>query len=171
MPRYVAFLRGVSPMNLKMPELKKCLEQEGFTDVVTVLSSGNAVFDSRGADNEALERRIEKATEQRLGRGFSTIVRSVSELQKMLDSDPFSEFKLGPKDKRVVTFFKKTAPRGIKLPVQKDEASILKIQGREAFSAYQPSPGNPVFMVLIEKTFGNEITTRTWDTVRKCVSK
>jgi len=26
MPRYAAFLRGVSPMNAKMPELKKCFE-------------------------------------------------------------------------------------------------------------------------------------------------
>jgi uncharacterized protein (DUF1697 family) len=44
MPRYVAFLRGVSPMNAKMPELKKCFESAGFTDVKTLLSSGNVVF-------------------------------------------------------------------------------------------------------------------------------
>ncbi len=35
------------------------------------------------------------------------------------------------------------------------------------FSAYLPSPKGPVFMTLIEKTFGKEVTTRTWDTVRK----
>jgi hypothetical protein len=27
MPRYAAFLRGVSPMNAKMPELKKAFEE------------------------------------------------------------------------------------------------------------------------------------------------
>jgi hypothetical protein len=27
-----------------------------------------------------------------------------------------------------------------------------------------------VFMSLIEKAFGTEITTRTWDTVRKCAA-
>lgn len=26
----------------------------------------------------------------------------------------------------------------------------------------------PVFMTLIEKTFGTAATTRTWDTVKKC---
>ena len=31
MPRYVAFLRGVSPMNAKMPELKAAFEAAGFT--------------------------------------------------------------------------------------------------------------------------------------------
>ncbi len=47
MPRYAAFLRGVSPMNAKMPELRKAFEAAGFTEVKTVLSSGNVVFDAR----------------------------------------------------------------------------------------------------------------------------
>jgi uncharacterized protein (DUF1697 family) len=47
MPRYLAFLRGVSPMNAKMPELKRCFEAAGFTDVKTVLANGNVAFDAR----------------------------------------------------------------------------------------------------------------------------
>ena len=41
--RYVAFLRGVSPMNARMPELKACFEAAGFSGVRTLLSSGNMV--------------------------------------------------------------------------------------------------------------------------------
>ena len=59
MPRYVAFLRGVSPMNAKMPELKNCFEAEGFTDVRTLLSSGNVVFNARSSSVAALERRAD----------------------------------------------------------------------------------------------------------------
>jgi len=33
--------------------------------------------------------------------------------------------------------------------------------------AYLPTPKGPVFMTLIEKTFGKDVTTRTWDTVAK----
>lgn len=44
MLRYAALLRGVSPTNLRMPELKDALETAGFEDVKTVLSSGNALF-------------------------------------------------------------------------------------------------------------------------------
>ena len=47
MPRYAAFLRGVSPMNAKMPDLKAAFEAAGFTDVKTLLSSGNLVFTAR----------------------------------------------------------------------------------------------------------------------------
>jgi uncharacterized protein (DUF1697 family) len=41
------------------------------------------------------------------------------------------------------------------------------MQGGEVFSAYVPSPRGAVFMTLVEKTFGKEVTTRTWATVRK----
>ena len=75
MPRYVAFLRGVSPQNAKMPELKRCFEGAGFSDVRTLLSSGNVAFTSRTSSPEALERRAEKAIESELGRSFGTIVR------------------------------------------------------------------------------------------------
>jgi len=46
MPRFVAFLRGVSPLNARMPELKSSFEAAGFRNVRTVLSSGNVVFDA-----------------------------------------------------------------------------------------------------------------------------
>ena len=43
-------------------------------------------------------------------------------------------------------------------------------KNQEIFSAYVPGPKGPVFMALIEKTFGTDLTTRTWDTVRKCAA-
>ena len=48
-----------------------------------------------------------------------------------------------------------------------DGARILAALGREVFSSYVPGPRGPVFMTLIEKTFGKDVTTRTWDTVKK----
>jgi uncharacterized protein (DUF1697 family) len=56
MPRYVAFLRGVSPMNAKNMELKRSFEGAGLTDVKTVLSSGNIVFNARAKSETALVR-------------------------------------------------------------------------------------------------------------------
>ena len=41
------------------------------------------------------------------------------------------------------------------------------MKGREVFSAYVPSPKGPVFMALIEKALGKDVTTRTWETVGK----
>jgi uncharacterized protein (DUF1697 family) len=72
MPRYVAFLRGVSPMNAKMPELKRCFEGCGLTEVKTLLSSGNVVFNARAASEATLQRKVEAAMTKQLGRPFFT---------------------------------------------------------------------------------------------------
>src|SRR5262245_3865248 len=87
MPRYVAFLRAVGPMNASMPALKRCFERAGFADVRTLLSSGNVVFDARAAFERALERKAEAAMAKELGRTFLTIVRPVDALKRLIASD------------------------------------------------------------------------------------
>ena len=168
MPRYVAFLRGVSPMNARMPELKRAFESAGFTEVRTVLSSGNVVFDSRKSAVATLERKAEKAMDAELGKSFLTIVRSTEYLQALLDADPFEEFDLSADAKRIVTFLREPAAKRMALPPEKDGARILKVAGSEVLAKYVPSPKGPAFMTLLERTFGKDITTRTVDTVRKC---
>ena len=168
MPRYVAFLRGVSPMNARMPELKRCFEVEGFSDVRTLLSSGNVVFNARASSVATLERRAEKAMQSELGKSFATIVRAAEYLQDLVQSEPFAEFGLPPTAKRVITFLRRPAEPKLRLPIEKDGASILAFTGSEVLAAYLPSPKGPVFMSLLERTFGKDITTRTLDTVRKC---
>ncbi len=170
MPRYVAFLRGVSPMNAKMTELKRCFEGIGFTNVKTVLSSGNVVFDTRAASEAELERKAETAMAKQLGRVFYTIVRPVSALRDLVEADPYAAFRLQANEKRVVTFLREPHKAKVSLPLEADGVRILVMNGREVFTAYVPNPRGPVFMTMIERTFGTNVTTRTWDTVRKCTT-
>lgn len=167
MPRYAAFLRGVSPMNAKMPALQRSFEAAGFGAVKTVLSSGNVVFDARTASPASLERKAEAAMSAHLGRRFLTIVRPVEALQALLAADPFAAFSLPPDAKRVVTFLREPAGQDLERPIERDGARILCVRGAEVFSAYVPGPRGPVFMTLIEKTFGVDVTTRTWETVAR----
>lgn len=168
MPRYVAFLRGVSPKNAKMAELKRAFESAGFTDVKTVLSSGNVAFSARAASERALARRAETAMETMLGRTFYTIVRPASDLLDLVESNPYAVFDVPAQAKRVVTFLDVAGTSRLALPAETDGVRILDVKGREVFTVYVPSPRGPVFMTMIEKTFGDQVTTRTWDTVRKC---
>lgn len=167
MPRYAALLRGVSPQNLKMSALKACLEDAGFTSVKTLLSSGNAVFDSPAASEAALSKRLEAAMASKLGRTFESFVRSQADLQALVATDPYERFRLPADARRVVTFLRQQRSALPALPLEKDGARILCVEGREVLSAYVVSPKGPVFMTLLEKTFGKDITTRTWDTVTK----
>lgn len=165
--RYAAFLRGVSPMNCKMPELKAAFEAAGFTDVRTLLSSGNVVFSARAATPAALQRKAEAAMQRHLGQPFLTIVRPVDALRELLASDPFRAFRLDAAAKRIVTFLRQRHPASLRLPIELEGARILSLRGTEVLSAYVRTPKGPVFMTLIEKTFGREQTTRTWETVAK----
>ncbi|HUJ28035.1 MAG TPA: DUF1697 domain-containing protein [Myxococcales bacterium] len=158
MPRYAAFLRGVMPMNAKMPELKRRFEKAGFTEVSTLLSSGNVVFTARA---EPDEREVSEVA------GFGAFVRSIDELRALVDGDPFAAHPTPANGKRVVTFLRAAPADRPALPLALHGASILALYGAEAISFYTPGPHGPVFMTLIEKTFGRDVTTRTWDTVRK----
>jgi uncharacterized protein (DUF1697 family) len=164
MPRYAAFLRAVSAQNAKMPALKEAFESAGFTAVRTVL---NVVFDARRASDATLEHCAEAAMRERLGQSFLTIVRPVEHLQALLAADPFRRFRLRPGSKRVVTFLRAEPDAVVALPLERQGARLLALEGRELLTAYVPSPKGAPFMVLIERTFGKAITTRTWDTVAK----
>jgi uncharacterized protein (DUF1697 family) len=167
MPRYAAFLRGVSPMNAKMPELKKAFEAAGFSDVSTLLSSGNVVFTASSTSEATLQEKAEAAMTKQLGRTFVTIVRPIAVLREMLESDPYSAFSLPPAAKRIVTFLRQPPASKITLPDEIHGARILAVDGCNVFSVYSPTPKGPVFMTLIDKTFGPDQTTRTWQTVTK----
>jgi len=167
MPRYAAFLRGVSPMNAKMSQLKAAFEAAGFADVRTVQSSGNVIFTAPRASPATLQRKAEAAMTHHLGRHFLTIVRPVAALVEMLAADPYRPFRLPGGAKRIVTFLRDPPATRLELPVELDGARILCVKGGDAFGAYERNPKGPVFMTLIDKTFGKQQTTRTWDTIAR----
>jgi uncharacterized protein (DUF1697 family) len=160
-------------MNCKMADLKGALEDAGFSGVKTILASGNVVFAApaaRASSDAALASKVEAAIEKGLDRSFPVIVRAVDALAEILDADPYAAFRVAAGAKRVVTFLKDAPKAKLSLPLEIDGARILCVQGSEVFTAYVPHPKGPVFMTLIEKTFGKNVTTRTWDTVKKVVA-
>lgn len=169
MPKYAALLRGVMPTNCRMADLKKALESAGFTDVKTVISSGNAVFSTRKASETTITKKCEAAMQKVMGRTFMTIVRSIDDLQALLDRDYFATQKLPPNAKRNVTFIAKQPTTKPKLPVDMRGARICGVEGDVAYTYYVPGLADPSFMTAIEKTFGKSVTTRTWETVGRIV--
>ncbi|HEX7336325.1 MAG TPA: DUF1697 domain-containing protein, partial [Gemmatimonadales bacterium] len=127
MPRYAAFLRGVMPTNARMPDLKQAFEVAGFTDVRTVLSSGNLVFSARTTSEADLQQRAEAAMAKHLGRTFLTLVRPIDGLRQMLASEPHQRFPLPVDAKRIVTFLREPPPSKLKLPIEAGGVRILAI--------------------------------------------
>jgi uncharacterized protein (DUF1697 family) len=150
-----------------MPVLQAALEEDGFTEVRTLLSSGNVVFSGRRMSDSTIEKKVVATIEKNVGKTFGVIIRSIAELQALIDAEPYRAYRLPAGSKRVVTFLRSEPEKKLKLPPELYGARIWTVRGREALSSYVHNDKGPVFMALIEKTFGKDVTTRTWDTVSK----
>lgn len=172
MIRYVALLRGIAPMNPNMrnEKLRGVFEELGFTNVKTVISSGNVLFETDEKDAAKLEQTIEQALPERLGFASTTIVRSLAELQDLVTADPFAGYEHSPRTSLNVTFLK-TQPDTHR-PFDGRGFSILSVSDREVCSVIDTTTSKtPDFMAKAEKTYGKQITTRTWKTVERIIQK
>jgi len=151
---YVAFLRGIMPMNpnMKGEKLRKVFESLGFEDVQTVISSGNVVFSAPSKDAVALEARIEKALPAQLGFKSTTIILSCAELERLVKKNPFKGVKDEKPNYLIVTFFKDR---------RNELCTVVNLT----------DGGTPDFMRSLEKEHGKGMTTRTWKTLGRVLKK
>ena len=91
---YIALLRGINVGGNKMvamADLKKALAALGFTDVSTLLQSGNAVFCGKAAKPAALEALLEKELAKRLKVTCDVHVRTAEEWSAIIAANPFEK--------------------------------------------------------------------------------
>jgi len=90
MKSYVALLRGIAPTNPNMrnDRLRGVFAELGFSNVRTVISSGNVLFETDSSAVRALETKVEEALPKRLGFTSTKIIRSRTEIQALVDQDP-----------------------------------------------------------------------------------
>jgi uncharacterized protein (DUF1697 family) len=175
MPTYVALLRGIAPTNPNMRNEKLCrlFEELGFTDVKSVISSGNIIFSSPATSIEKLEEKVEKVLPEKLHFTSTTIIRSKENLQKLMDDQPFKELEHSQKTSLNVTFLKQKTKNDMKFPhkVEGRMYSLLGLHDKNAICSVVDLTGDrtPDLMVWLEKNFGKEITTRSWKTVERIV--
>lgn len=83
MPRYVALFRGINVGKAKriaMADLRTLFAELGYTDVKTLLNSGNAVFSAAATPAGRLATRIRKAVHGKLGVDALVIVKSADDI-------------------------------------------------------------------------------------------
>ncbi len=90
MTRYAAFLRGINlgAINLSMAELADALADAGFTNLRTVLATGNVLLES-SAESAAVRRTAEAALRARFGYDAWVLVYDVDTARRLLDAYPF----------------------------------------------------------------------------------
>ena len=176
MKKYIAFLRGINVGgNKKVPmaELKKVLEKIGLKNVKTLLASGNVVFEADSDKIDELQDSISSAIEKAFKFPVPVLLRSFTDIQKIIALDPFKNITITPQTRLYVTFLtKKVQDKASSNFVSKDKSfNILSKTKSEVFSVLDLSiTGTPEAMSALEKEFGKEVTTRNWNTILKLAS-
>jgi uncharacterized protein (DUF1697 family) len=94
MPQFVAFLRGINVGKAKrvpMADLRHLLAELGYTDVVTLLNSGNAVFRATKGTQATHEERITSGIRAQLKLEVPVIVKSANDLSAIVRENPLAK--------------------------------------------------------------------------------
>lgn len=174
MGNYVAFLRGINVgghHKVPMAELRIAFEKMGCTKVTTILNSGNVLFES---DQVLSDSEISKRLESIFGFPIPTQTREFSALKKFHSEDPFKEIEITKDTRLYISFLPEERQADLTIPWTNEDGSfqILKKEGRNIFSTLDLSLSKtPKAMEVLEKSYGNDITTRNWNTIGRILKK
>jgi uncharacterized protein (DUF1697 family) len=171
-PAAVALLRAVnlgSHQQIAMAGLRTAMEAVGFTEVRTLLQSGNVVF-AGGKSGVATEERIEAAIAGHFGFTTQVMVRSASEWRKLIAGNPFTGMAEQDPGHLVLMALKQPAEAAA---VEALRAAIrgreeVRGGGRDLYVTYPEGIGrSKLGNQMIEKHLGSRCTGRNWNTVLK----
>lgn len=175
MTSYCAFLRGISPGTPGNDALRAAFAGLGFENVATLLASGNVLFTSGSTLSAAeLEDRIQDALQRECGIGGGTLLRTADELRELSARRPFGDLAHSKETYLTATFVGPERAFGaadVALPASpiphvrllgydKTARVVLAVVDQTKAKASN-------YMAWLERRFGTDITTRTWNTVTK----
>ena len=162
MPKQIALVRAInlkSYNRVAMADLRAMFEGLGFTDVVTLLQTGNVVFKS---DEPAakLETLLEKEAKKILGLDTDFMVRSAAQWRTIIARNPLTaEAKRDPA--RLVLMVCKEAPGSSLKVTGVTQEEVVHTRGREIYIWYPDGQGRSKLKL------GARGTSRNWNTVLK----
>ena len=172
MARYAALLRGINVgpnKRIAMADLRELLGGLGFTDVQTLLQSGNAVFATRKAKPEKLAQRIEQATEAQFGLDVRCLVREGDELHALIEGNPLGD--VATNGSRLMAHFLSERPDPERLQAHDPRSLAPEEIALGDRVIYQWCPDGvlaaPAAGGFAEKYLGVTVTARNWNTVTK----
>jgi uncharacterized protein (DUF1697 family) len=175
MTTYIGLLRGINLAGNKMvamAELRDLVTKLGFSDVKTLLQSGNVVFRGSPKAPAKVENQLEAALEKRLGMSVECHVRTADEWRAVTAANPFlAEAKKDP-GHLLVTCFKAPLNKANVKALQAAIAAmsgpeILHADGRHLYMVFPDGVGNSKAGRIIDKKLAARGTARNWNTVTK----
>jgi uncharacterized protein (DUF1697 family) len=171
MTAFVSLFRGINVGGnqiVKMNELKALHESLGLRDVVTYIQSGNVAFLSEKTNPASLAQQIEEAFVGQFGFRVSVIVRSLAEIEGIIEHNPFQN-QPEKEPKFILVLFLASRPEDIALAELRQAYSgpeEIHLIGQELYIYYPVGMGrSKLTLPLIEKKLKTAGTGRNWNTV------
>lgn len=173
MARYAALLRAINvggTAKLPMANLRDVLEGLGFSDVETLLASGNAIFSAAKTSMAELESSIETALAREAELKTDVIVRTARQWTALIDGNPMPD-ETDHSPAKVGVMLMKTGPDKKELAayLKRYEGPEQVIAGKESLYIHFPD-GMGRSKLNIGKKIGTG-TVRNWNTVLKIAAK
>jgi uncharacterized protein (DUF1697 family) len=170
--RYVALLRGINVGGktlVKMADLKTSIEALGLENVSTYIASGNVLFESGERGAAKLERKIERAVEERFRLPVKVVVLDRAAYGRIVKAIPKSW--VGDASVRAnVAFVRRgTDARNVVRELQPDSAieEVKAIKGAILWATKRASLNRSVMRKLIGGAAYKELTVRNLNTTLK----
>ena len=174
MTRYAAFLRGVNlgKRTVKSAELKAAFESLGFTDVKTLLASGNVLFDARSS--KGLKEKIEAGLEEQFSFKVPVVLRTMDELKAMAAANHFGR-EAGEDAQLHVLLLDQDLPKGFKQANLKGDYDVARAEGNAIYYiVYRKDDGTYLghSQLAVDKSVpkGVVATMRNWNTILKAIA-
>lgn len=171
--KFLALFRGINVGGkniINMVDLKKCFLDQGFSDVVTYIQSGNVVFSSKIPNPDFLSLKIQTSLSDNYGIVTCVIVMSLKELKRIVMNAPSGFGSIPDQYKYDVIFIKppviaEEILRKIKLNPEIDKVAysehvIYLSRARELSHKSK-------FRAIIQIPEYKNITIRNWNTTYK----
>ena len=169
----IALLRGVNVggnRKVAMADLKAMVEGLGFTDVKTLLASGNVVFEAGDRDDSELEALLEAEAERRLGLVTRFIVRGPKAWRAMMDANPMPDEAEREPSRFIVNVCRETVAAGQLAAIRALATPGEKVEAFERYAYVFFGDGiadSKAALVFGKPSLGLTATGRNWNTVRK----
>jgi len=177
MTKYIAFLRGINVgghHKVPMAELRKEMGEMGFANIITLLNSGNVIFEGPATQESTLEDKIAAHLEKNFGFPIPVLVRTAGDMHTLLDDEPFREVNVTKDIRLYVSFIKEEPQKNLAIPWVSDDGAyhIIQVKDRVICSVVDlRSTQTTKAMAMLEQHFGKNITTRNWNTIGKIGKK
>ena len=174
--RYLVMPRGINVgtrNRVPMSELKSKLADEGYSDVATVLQSGNVIVSSASNRPDEVADAMQRLLSDEFAVNVPCVVRTASQVRGVLERNPLQEVVSDPSRYLVNFLSEEPDPEAVGALLGEDHSpETIAIRGAEA---YVWTPDGVKAMTLsyayLEKRFGVVATARNWNTLERIVAK